>query len=318
MCFVVLLVPETLRSIVDDGSRPPPRLLRVPFGLEKFVANRLPNLAPPPPPPRAAGAGRVRVDWLQPLRCLLLPEIALVVFTLSLHYATWQMAITAQSSLFKSRYGLDDLQIGLTFLANGFGCMMGALTTGRLLDMDYKRFQSKRASASTSTATAIGSNNGIDTDAGTDYDHGGFPIEQARLRTLWIWSPIQWASVLIFGWTIDRGIHISAPIVASFALAWAALSAQAVVSTYIVDILPGKSASVTASLNFGRCLLGAAATSSVEAAFATLGIGWTMTLWTLFLVASLGLVAVQIKYGPVWRQRREEREERERSLQTAK
>lgn len=275
LCFVILFVPETLRLIVGDGSRRPPRALRAFF--EGFVTRRDSNK----PSPKLDI--RIKVDFLQSLRCLFLPEIGIVVFALALHYATWQMAITAQSSLFKSRYGLNDLQIGMTFLSNGLGCMLGALSTGRLLDVDYQHFKAKH-------------------DTATEID---FPIEQARLRTLWIWSPIQWMAVLLFGWTIDRHLHIAAPIVASFALAWAAMSAQSVVSTYIVDCLPDKSASATASLNLGRCILGAAATASVDASIDTLGVGWTMTMWTLFLVLSLGLIAVQMRHGPGWRQRRE-------------
>jgi predicted MFS family arabinose efflux permease len=280
LIVLTLFQPETLRSLVGNGSTAPYRLARNPIwsptgsGLPSDPAARVTN------PPLG-----LRIDFIGPLRILFFPEVFCVLLFLSIHYASWQMALTAQSSLFSATYGLGELEIGLTFLANGFGCILGTLTTGKLLDRDYRRLERKF------------------TGSPTD-----FPIERARLRTVWVWSPIQWGSVLLFGWTLDKHVHIAAPVVASFTLAWSAMSIQAVITTFIVDIFPKRSASATAALNMARCLMGAGATASVDASIRSIGVGWTFTLWTGLMVISISLVGVQIQWGAEWRKKREENE----------
>ncbi len=94
-----------------------------------------------------------------------------------------------------------------------------------------------------------------------DGDEQRMPIEKARLRTVWIWTAFECASVLVFGWTVDKGIHISVAIISFFVLGWAAVSLQSIVSTYLVDLHHNKSASTMASLNLVRCLLAAGGTA---------------------------------------------------------
>lgn len=277
LAFLALCFPETLRSLVGNGSINPPPPARAP--LEHLVASRDDTKHGAFPP------GRLRVDLGGTFRILVLPEVVFVLLFLSLHYATWQMTLTAQSSLFASEYNLSEIALGLTFLANGLGCMLGSLSTGKLLDIDYRRFKGKFS--------------------GDPHD---FPIEQARLRTLWVWAPVQWGSVLLFGWTIDRHVHLAAPIIATFGLAWTSMSTQSVITTYLVDIFPKRSASATAAVNLARCLMGAGATASVNPTIGAIGVGWTFTLWTGLMALSLAFVAVEMRYGAIWRKRREAKE----------
>ncbi|EJT52221.1 multidrug transporter, Qdr2p [Trichosporon asahii var. asahii CBS 2479] len=197
LIVLVLFLPETLRSLVGDGSILPPRIARAPF--DKVLA--------PPRHERTTASKALKLDIIAPIRIVFYPEVFVTLLFLSLHYGTWQMTITAQASLFAKVYGLNDLQNGLTFLANGFGCMLGTLTTGKILNHDYRRVKD-----------------------GFTGDPVDFPIEHARLRTVWLWSPLQWFGVLLFGWTLDRQLHIAAPIVASFLLA---------VDVYDVDRISG-------------------------------------------------------------------------------
>ncbi|KGQ10243.1 Quinidine resistance protein 3 [Beauveria bassiana D1-5] len=74
---------------------------------------------------------------------------------MSVYYTVWQMSITAMSSLFKDRYGLSEMQIGLTFIANGVGCILGTLVNGRILDADYSRVKAQLAAAATTTTVPI-------------------------------------------------------------------------------------------------------------------------------------------------------------------
>ncbi|WVQ62802.1 uncharacterized protein L199_000950 [Kwoniella botswanensis] len=287
LIILILFLPETLRSIVGNGSIQPYKKAKAPF--ERYVSNRLSSSEQPDSSVQSEKK-KLKIDFIAPIRILFEREVIFVLIFLSIHYATWQMALTIQSTLFSDIYGLGEIDIGLTSLANGAGCMLGTLTTGKLLDRDYKRIKQKHSSA-----------------------EDDYPIEQARLRTVWLWSPLQWISVIVFAWTTDKHSHISVPIIASFVLAWSAMSIQSVITTFLVDIYPKSSASATAALNLARCLVGAIATGTINPSIRSIGVGPSFMIWLGVMVGSLGLVGVQMKYGPGWRKARQEKErERER------
>jgi hypothetical protein len=116
------------------------------------------------------------VNFRAPIQIIIGLEVSYIILFLGIYYTGWQMVITAMSTLFKHTYGLTDMQTGLTFISNGVGCVIGTLTTGKFLDVDYRRFRSHYH----------------DTP-----EH--FPLEHARLRTMWFWSSLACASVLVFG-----------------------------------------------------------------------------------------------------------------------
>ena len=189
------------------------------------------------------------------------------------------------STLFASRYNLSQTHIGLTFLANGVGSILGTLSTGKLLDKDYKRlkrvFEAQRGSAS----------------------QHAFPLERARLRFVPLLSAIQCVSILLFGWTIayPARVHIAVPIVSTFITGWTAVSIQSVVTTYLVDVFPGRSAAAGASLNLARCLFAAGGTSFVMPVVDGAGVGWAFTICVGIQVVALGGLAMQWRYAERWR-----------------
>lgn len=141
LCLLTLVLPETLRSIVGNGSRKPSHpVLRYPLNLYQ-KSSKMPWQQPQDG--LSTAEAKKKIDLLGPLRMLLSNHAAPIILFLAVYYAVWQMSITAMSSLFKSRYGLSELQIGLTFIANGVGSMVGTLVTGKILDADYRRVKTK-------------------------------------------------------------------------------------------------------------------------------------------------------------------------------
>ena len=293
LAVMMLFLPETLRSLVGNGSVPAKGLQKPLwahlFQREKYAEKPeeaekdLETIAP---------KKKARLDLLGPLRILFSLQVGLVIIFLSIYYTVWQMTVTAMSTLFARTYDLTEIQIGLTFIANGAGCFLGTLTTGKLLDIDYRRIKSSYT--------------------GNTAD---FPLEKARLRTIWLWSGLQCASSLIFGWTLQQRVHISVPIICTFILGWAATSTQSVISTYLVDAFPSRGASATAALNFSRCLIGAGGTSAVLPLINAINVGWAFTLFTGIMLLGLGLLVVQMTYGGRWRRASEEKA---RSVESAK
>ncbi|KAM3510687.1 hypothetical protein MY11210_005668 [Beauveria gryllotalpidicola] len=298
--LLVLLaaLPETLRSLVANGSSvaPPARggwLARFPLRVYQRTTRVAWDRGAPPPvlPPSSPKS----IDVLGPLRILGSRCATPIVVFVAVYYTVWQMSITAMSSLFKDRYGLGEMQIGLTFIANGVGCIVGTLVTGRILDADYRRVKVRLAAAAAAT--------GDSASDGHDDDASSFPIEKARLRLLPVFSLIQCLSILLFGWTIQhpRSVPIAIPIVSTFATGWAAISTVSAISTYLVDVFPDRSAAATASLNLARCLFAAGGTSFVMPMIGGIDVGWTFTICVAVQLVALVGPLVQYRYAGKWR-----------------
>jgi MFS family permease len=282
---MVLALPETLRSIVGNGSVPVKGVAYVP--LPYMRRGQVPKVAILSAEPPAVTSGKVKphLDLLGPLHILFHRDVTCVIFFLSTFYTVWVMVITAMSPLFASTYGLSSFQIGLTFIANGVGCILGTLLIGRFLDYDYQRIKKEYTG-----------------------NQGDFPLEHARLRTIWLWSGLQCASTMVFGWTVGNGIHLSVPVICTFIIGWCSTSIQSVVTTFLVDVFPNQSASATAALNFARCLIGACGSAAIIPLTHAIGVGWAFFLCTALMLLSLVLLFIQLHFGGRWRRTRKVKE----------
>ncbi|KIW19321.1 hypothetical protein PV08_03615 [Exophiala spinifera] len=253
LTIVALLLPETLRTISGNGS------LRVKGISQSFLGayqrGRYLRTQPQLSEPQTDPGSRKAIDLWGAVRILFRLKTFGAILLVAVHYTVWQSVLTALSTIVRDTYQTTETQIGLIFLANGIGSIGGTLSIGRLLDYDYQKMARKYV--------------------GNEQD---LPIEKARLRTAWIWSALECVSVLVFGWTVDHGVHISVPIICLFVLGWAAISIQSSVSTYLVDIHHSQSASASASLNLMRCLMGAGGSAVVGPLIGRINVGWTFTL----------------------------------------
>lgn len=308
LLLLVLLLPETLRSVVANGGRTPSsRVARYPLFVYQKVTKVRWNPEADPPQPAAVK----HVDVTGPFRILISKHAAPIIVFLAIHYAVWQMSITAMSYLFEQGYGLNETQIGLTFIANGAGSMIGTVVTGRILDIDYRRVKAKHEARSAQSDVEIG--DGLPRPTANPEDH--FPLERARLRLVPFFSLIQSMSIVLFGWTVQypHHVHIAIPIVSTFVTGWTVVSTQSVIMTYLVDIFPDRSAAASASLNLARCLFAAGGTSFVMPMADGIGVGLAFTVCAIAQVVALVGVAVQWRFASAWRReaRRKKRQEAE-------
>ncbi|KAF4551154.1 putative quinidine resistance protein [Elsinoe fawcettii] len=261
LVILICLLPETLRVIVGNGSRISGTATRYPLSFYQRTTKIGYS-------PSAETGPRKAIDYSTPFRVLFRKEVAPHILFVAIHYGVWQMSITAMSSLFDTRYELSPTQIGLTFIANGLGSMIGSVVTGKLLDLNYRRL-------------CVGNS-----------DDPGDRLKMARLQLVPLFSIVQSAAILIFGWTIRYSVHIALPITTTFVTGWTTISTQLIVLTYMVDIYPQQSAAASAGVNIARCLLAAGGTSVVMLMIAGVDTGWTFTICAAVqLVALVGIVA---------------------------
>lgn len=297
LIFLLLLVPETLRSLVANGSLLPSNLLAwYPLNIYQRLSNVGWNRDAAPP----QLAARKQVNVLGPFKILITKHACPIIIFLAIYYAVWQMSITAMSSLFKSRYGLTEIQIGPTFIANGVGSMVGTLITGKILDFDYRKVKASFESRSSIQDVESGAG---DNSSRTVVDQEDFPLEKARLRVVPVFSGLQCLSILLFGWTIEYPghVHIAVPIISTFITGWTAVSTQSVIMTYLVDVFHDRSAAASASLNLARCLFAAGGTSFVIPLINKIGVGPAFTICAAVQVVALVGPFIQWRFAGGWR-----------------
>lgn len=269
LIVIAVAFPETLRTIVGNGSRTPTNFFhRQPLALYQRHQQTVEKLSETPDVPRK------HIDLLGPWKILFSKQAVLIMLFLAIYYAVWQTSITVMSTLFSRIYHLSETEIGLTFLANGVGSMVGTLATGKILDNDYRRAKAKY-------------------EAEGQEVQKEFPIERARLRLIPLIALLQCASVLVFGWTLQYSVHISVPIIATFVTGWTAVSIQSAIMTYLVDIFHDQSASASAALNIARCLMGAGGTAAANPLIEAVGVGASFSILTGVMIVGLAMLLMQ-------------------------
>jgi predicted MFS family arabinose efflux permease len=184
LVVVVLMLPETARGVVGNGSLKPPRYSRLP-DLPCTVhwgstitphSNHLKRRRSFPNP-------------LGSLALLLAKDNAVVVFAGAFLYVTFCSLPASLGTLFVQIYNLNQLQAGLVYLPFGIGCTLAAVASGKLIDRDYRK-----------TAEL----HGLPIDRVRGDDLRTFPIEQARLRSVFTPLVVSVTSVIAFGWALDK------------------------------------------------------------------------------------------------------------------
>lgn len=296
---LLVLLPETLRSVVGNGGGTPASFmanypLRAYQNLTKVPWNSDKVSHPPP---------KKQVDVTGPFKILFSKVAAPIIVFLAIYYAVWQMSITALSSLFADRYGLNETQVGLTFIANGVGSMVGTLITGWILDMDYCRVKASHEAKAHHTEPELGA----DQAQSQAIDREDFPLERARLRLVPAFSIVQCMSIIAFGWSVHYAprVHIAVPIITTFVTGWTAVSTQSIIMTYLVDVYSDRSAAASASLNLARCLFAAGGTGFIMPMVNGVGAGLAFTICVIVQGVAFCGVVVTWKFGAGWRKEAE-------------
>ncbi|CEJ00688.1 hypothetical protein RMCBS344292_14738 [Rhizopus microsporus] len=220
-------------------------------------------------------------------------DIAVLLFYNALQYGAIYSMLTSLTKLFTETYQLNTLQIGLCYLSSGFGSSLGSFSSGRLLNWQFNRY-----SRSYLSTKGEGSRKNLDPE---------FPIEATRLNLTWIWGIAFSLFTSAYGWCLQLKVNIAVPLTMTFFMAYTSSSTFCAINTLLVDLFPNNSAAIIASNNFTRCILGALVVFCVNPGVEFMGIGWFFTTVSLIVFVSRAILIVELKYGPKWRLQRIER-----------
>lgn len=310
-CFIIgaivlvlslFFLPETLRILVGNGSRPAPTIVHESlFDLMrgKTAAQQLHLPRPGLPASPAAAEGlplRTRLIRgfarpFQALELLAMPEVFLCLVMCAVPYTAYYCVTSTISTIFQSTYGLNTLQVGLVFLSPGVGTALCSFIMGRILDHDY--------------AKALTSANGEKDDIN---------LERVRLRRFPYALIVTIMTLIGYGWCVRYQVHMAAAIIFLFFNGLSIGCIFSIVQVLLVDWLPGRGASVTGCNNLVRCLSGAVGTAIINFVLDALRPGWTFTLAALITTITAP-VAWWIDRGAAsWQQSRKEKQQQQQQI----
>ena len=291
-----LFLPETCRHVVGDGSIPPPPLNQSLTDIIRHK-NRIKAGHVVDPAQLESVRKNYHLAFPNPLSTLIIAtdkEAALILFCGGVTVALFYAMTTAIPSQFGRIYGFDELQLGLVYVPFGAGSLISAFTTGKLVDLNYRRHAARH---------------GFPTTRNRYQDLTDFPIEQARLE---IALPLLYLGVLGligYGWTLHYETNLAGPLILLFVFGYGTMAGFQVLQTLMIDMNPGNAAAATAANNLFRCLLSAGATAVVVPMIDRMGVGWAYTFASLlWFVLSPSLLAMP-RYGPAWRKAKKDKKD---------
>lgn len=256
---LLLLLPETLRRLVGDGSRQavgiwrsalPIRLTRLP---SRGEAPKTERMHLPEFQIRDLGLAQ---PWLNFARL----DISVLILCYACPFVVFSVASSTLSTSLSRNYGYNAIEIGLCYLPLGAGFIIGSFAGGRMVDREYAR--AKRM-------------------------HGdSVNLYLARLRLTPIYLTCFLLCMLVFEWFLDYTVHIAGPLVIVFFATVTSMMCFTCINTLLVDLNLSRAASVIASLNIGRCVLGAVMVAFTQFGIDAIGSGWMFTIYILVTFAS--------------------------------
>ncbi|KAF5392074.1 hypothetical protein D9757_003311 [Collybiopsis confluens] len=314
---VVLLFPETLRSAKYANTsryfQPPMRFL-----CPRYDA----TFDGPVERPRE---GNFDFSFLSSIPRY--ADVFCILMVMGVCYLVWQASMVSTSSLYSMNYHLNEAQIGLTYLSNGFGGLFGNIVIGKLLDRSYEQ---QRLLELSSRDSEVSGRNSITSQKSsyTPKNKAVESIEKARLRSLGYSIPCFWTSVLIFSALIQARTHVAFPIILSFWISWwnsfimapsgrhpilhplcgalvDSMCSPLRVAIIMVDLFENSASIASATTNLVQGTFGAIGSATIAPMIGKLNVWWSLFLLSGLCLLVMPLILVHFKIGVRCRKQRE-------------
>ena len=295
---LVLWLPETCRSVVGDGSIPPPpwnRPLADILGSRRRFRRLADHEADSPDPTPTRTTARKPVKLADAFRILKSPESALIILFSGISSIPLSVLSTTVAVQFHSIYGLSSSMQGLLFLTQIVGGSIAAAVNSKLLDFNYQRHAAKAGL--------------IMTDNKKQPDLTKMPIEAARLEVA---IPAHCSLLLLivcYGWLLEAKVFIAIPIIVALFMNIVTGIGFAPLAVLNVDLNRERASSASAANTLVRCIFTAVTSATIDPIISEIGNGWTYTIVGLLNLASLPMLWICWKRGMQMRAKQKAKEE---------
>ncbi|KAL6702478.1 hypothetical protein ACN47E_001633 [Coniothyrium glycines] len=304
LVLFVFLFPETCRKVVGNGSIPPTGINR--SVLSCIQQRKVRKQKATDDENQTARPEKRKTAWPSPMstmRIIWQKETGILLVYNGLFFTGMMVTVSAIPDLFRQAYGLNELEIGLCYIANGVGSLTSSLTMGHVVDWNFRR----QAKAMGMTITKD-----------KQQDLSNFPIERIRMQIVIPGHIIGVIGLVLFGWTVKFQTHIAGPEIALFISGFGISTAFNITNSLVIDLHRDEPAAATAAVNFVRCLMSAGGSAAIIPMCRAMNPGWAFTFLALVYVLLIGVVFWVMRDGMRWRQelaeqKRSQKEKKEQS-----
>ncbi|KAF2025807.1 MFS general substrate transporter [Setomelanomma holmii] len=284
----VFLFPETCRKIVGNGSVPA-------TGINQSVISwwqqrQLAKQSPDDVDNEETKPKKRKIAWPSPMatfRIIAEKESGIMLLYNGFFFTGAMVTMSAIPTLYRNAYHLNELDIGLCYIANGMGSLLSSLTMGYVVDWNFRRH-----------AKAIG----MTITKGKQQDLSNFPIERVRLEIVLPGHILGILGLIAFGWTVKFQTHLAGPEIALFIIGFGISTAFNSTNNLVIDFHRDQPAAATAAINFVRCLMSAGGSAAIIPMCEAMNPGWAFTFLALVYVLLIGVVLWVMRDGMKWRQ----------------
>ncbi|UPX11210.1 uncharacterized protein EKO05_0001830 [Ascochyta rabiei] len=285
------LFPETCRNVVGNGSIPA-------RGINQSVISciqqrKLAKQSAPAEDDHEINSDvkparrKISLNPLATLRILGEKESCIILLYNGFFFTGMMVTTSAIPDLFKQAYNLNELDVGLCYIANGIGSLLSSLTMGHVVDWNFRRHAARL---------------NMPISKGKQQDLSNFPIERVKLEIVIPGHIIGIVGLIMFGWTVDFQTHLAGPEIALFILGFGVSTAFNITNGLLIDLHRDKPAAATAAINFVRCLMSAGGSAAIIPMCAAMNPGWAFTFIALVYVVLIAVVVWIMQNGLRWRQ----------------
>ncbi|KAL1604025.1 hypothetical protein SLS60_005617 [Paraconiothyrium brasiliense] len=292
LVIFVFFFPETCRAVVGNGSIPPTGVNRSFFSYLQERKERRESVSSGEQRSPHEKRKFMFPNPLKTLRILGEKESCILLLYNGFFFTGMMVVSAALPDLFKDAYRLDELKIGLCYIAVGTGCLVSSLTMGHVVDWNFRRHASL---------------NNLTITKGKQQDLRNFPIEKVRLQVAAPGHMIGTAALIAFGWMVKYRTHIAGPEIALFFMGFGTSTAFNQTNTLLIDLHRHQAATATAAINFVRCLMSAAGCAAIIPMCHAMNPGWAFTLLGLVYAVLISVVFWIMRNGMSWRLEQEEK-----------
>ncbi|KAJ5907794.1 MFS general substrate transporter [Penicillium taxi] len=278
LILVTIVLPETCRGQVGNGSVPPKRWNRP-------IMELLWPPSSPPPEYDTCIPLKPRSTILQTIQIAFRKQIFLLIIFQAILFGGSIAIIVTIPVVFTARFHFNVLEVGATHLSYAIGGFTSRWIFGPLMAANTRRH--KRLAGV-----------GKETQFGEPIV---FHKERARLQVALPTVYLGSAFVVAYGWALHYEMHVVCPIVILFFLGNTLTGARTQLAGLVSSLHLHQPASTSAASNFFRFLCGAGATAAVIPMIKAVGIGWMGTMIALIYLKASSLLWVVYAYGHKWR-----------------
>ncbi|KAI8141497.1 major facilitator superfamily domain-containing protein [Fennellomyces sp. T-0311] len=307
---IILLFPETLRNLAGGYYNPTP-LQWIRHKWQKSQCAKSSSdpesnsvICNPPHSDESKSVMEAKTRFTriprfrEPYSYLLLPDFLLTMIISGLYFGVQCCFLINIPYVFADYYHLNIQEIGLCYLAQTGGSIVGGITVGHYLNYVFRK-------ASTEYDTAKGNEKKSSDLYKVPLD---FPIYRVRLGCIWPQAIVAQAVTILYGWSFVANMHIAIPLIIQFCVSVNIAFVNSAARCLLVDLRPGKGASVAASVGLVRQAFAVTGTIIMYPLTQAIGPGWTYTVLGIVLIVSNVIIFVLMSYGITWRQKRAQKD----------